>query len=84
MYRTIMVPLDGSTFGEHALPLAVSVARPGDARLHLVHSHIADGRRRDDGALDAQQQEHERAYLSAVASGADTAAAAHRRDERAA
>ena len=27
MYRSILVPLDGSDFGEHALPLALSLAR---------------------------------------------------------
>ena len=27
MYRTILVPLDGSPFAEHALPLALSIAR---------------------------------------------------------
>jgi len=32
-----MVPLDGSTFGEQALPLAVNIARRCEARLHLVN-----------------------------------------------
>jgi nucleotide-binding universal stress UspA family protein len=36
MYRTILVPLDGSTFAEHALPLALSLARRSHAELHLV------------------------------------------------
>jgi nucleotide-binding universal stress UspA family protein len=67
MYRAILVPLDGSTFGEHALPLALSVARPGGAELHLVHSHVADLLRTDGEKLDAEQQERERAYLSGVA-----------------
>jgi hypothetical protein len=30
MYRTILVPLDGSEFGEQALPLALGIARQGD------------------------------------------------------
>src|SRR6185437_8166687 len=36
MYKTILVPLDGSTFAEHALPLALSLARRSHAELHLV------------------------------------------------
>jgi hypothetical protein len=40
MYRNIMVPLDGSTVGEHALPHALRIARRGGATLHLVHVHF--------------------------------------------
>lgn len=36
MYRKVMVPLDGTTFAEHALPLALSIARHSGAELHLV------------------------------------------------
>ncbi len=36
MIRTILVPLDGSTFGEHALPVALSIARRARASLSLV------------------------------------------------
>jgi nucleotide-binding universal stress UspA family protein len=34
-----MVPLDGSAFGEHALPLAMSIARRAGASVQLVHVH---------------------------------------------
>jgi nucleotide-binding universal stress UspA family protein len=37
MYRTLMVPLDGSAFGEHALPLALMIARRSGATVNLVH-----------------------------------------------
>jgi nucleotide-binding universal stress UspA family protein len=37
MYRSVIVPLDGSSFGEHALPLAASIARRSNASLQLVH-----------------------------------------------
>lgn len=37
MYRSIMVPLDGSSFGEQALPLALSLARRAKARVELIH-----------------------------------------------
>lgn len=37
MYTAILVPLDGSTFGEAALPSAVALARKSGAELHLTH-----------------------------------------------
>lgn len=40
MFRKILVPLDGSTFGEHALPLALSVARKCEAALRLAHIRL--------------------------------------------
>lgn len=36
MYRLILVPLDGSRFGESALPLALRLSRKTGARIHLV------------------------------------------------
>jgi nucleotide-binding universal stress UspA family protein len=39
MYRSIMLPLDGSRFGEQALQLAATLARRSGARLELVHVH---------------------------------------------
>jgi nucleotide-binding universal stress UspA family protein len=36
MYRTILVPLDGSPFAEHALPVALALARRAGANLMLV------------------------------------------------
>jgi nucleotide-binding universal stress UspA family protein len=44
MFRTIMVPLDGSAFAEQALPFARTIAREVDAQLHLVR--IAPPRQR--------------------------------------
>ena len=49
MYRTILVPLDGSAFGEHALPLALGIARRSGAAVQLIHvctpphAYLADG-----------------------------------------
>jgi nucleotide-binding universal stress UspA family protein len=40
MYRSILVPLDGSPFGEQALPLAVGIARRSAAHLRVVHVHV--------------------------------------------
>jgi nucleotide-binding universal stress UspA family protein len=37
MYHSIMVPLDGSAFGEHALPLALTIARRAGGLVNLAH-----------------------------------------------
>jgi len=37
MYKTLMVPLDGSDFAEEALPMARRLAARLGARIHLVH-----------------------------------------------
>jgi nucleotide-binding universal stress UspA family protein len=72
MVRSILVPLDGSTFGEHALPLAASLARRAGATLHLVHVHqivppetIAGIAVMD--AIDVHTRQDEQAYLADVA-----------------
>lgn len=39
MFRTILVPLDGSRFAEAALPIASRLARDGSSDLHLVLAH---------------------------------------------
>lgn len=39
MYRTILLPLDGSDVAEAALPLAARIARSAHARLHLLLVH---------------------------------------------
>jgi len=37
MFHTILTPLDGSILGEHAIPLALSIARRSGASLKLLH-----------------------------------------------
>jgi nucleotide-binding universal stress UspA family protein len=39
MYRSILVPLDGSVLAEHALPLALSIARRATAALEVAYVH---------------------------------------------
>lgn len=69
MIRTILVPLDGSEFGEHALPTAASLARKAGAVLHLVHVHqpappaTAIGLEFVD-MYDLHLQQDEQAYLA--------------------
>lgn len=37
--RSIVVPVDGTTFGEHAIPVALGIAERAGAELILVHVH---------------------------------------------
>jgi nucleotide-binding universal stress UspA family protein len=74
MFRSVLVPLDRSTFAEHALPLAVTIARRAQARLDLVQVHelyaLADpaaARVPYDRAEDTEWQQQERLYLEATA-----------------
>jgi nucleotide-binding universal stress UspA family protein len=67
MYRSLLVPLDGSSFGEHALPLALAIARRAGARLEAVHVHqpvwYAEGKVPLHDAFDASRRTDEGAYL---------------------
>jgi nucleotide-binding universal stress UspA family protein len=72
MLRSILVPLDGSAFGEHALPLAASLARRAGAVLHLAHVHqiappatVAGVAVMD--SVDLHLRQDEQAYLADVA-----------------
>jgi nucleotide-binding universal stress UspA family protein len=71
MIRNVLVPLDGSTFGEHALPLAASLARRAGATLHLVHVHQVVPPATLAGvtildAIDLHLKQDEQAYLADV------------------
>src|SRR5689334_2307827 len=77
MYRTIMVPLDGSSFGEYALPLVLGIARRAGARVELVHVCAPLGPNVFGAALDApvlgearlaQLHQRARAYIDDLAS----------------
>ena len=71
MYSTIVVPLDGSPFGERALPTAVALARRSDAALELVHvrEHAArtPGAPVSDGRFDEEAEQLVRARVSSLA-----------------
>ena len=57
MQRAILVPLDGSAFGEQALPVALSIAQRAGARVRLAHVHTgADAGWPAPASLDVQDQ----------------------------
>ncbi len=69
MYRNLLVPLDGSSFAEHALPLALNIAQRAGAsvRVALVHTPAAGvyggAELAVDPSLDAQIRDSHKAYL---------------------
>ncbi len=70
MFRRILVPLDGSPQGEHALPLAAVIAEKSGATLHLVLVHEPDAYTEYGAAsfedFDEESKAKEVAYLNAV------------------
>lgn len=81
MYRSILVPLDGSPFAEQALPLALSIANHAGACLELLrvqelysdqdpHACWAPY----DPAAEAALKEREQAYLDATVKRLQTSA----------
>src|SRR5690348_12467873 len=72
MFRSILVPLDGSTFGEQALPLALNIARRSGAAIKIMHVHefLDDYYARLQPAnytLEESLRKQEKAYLEKVA-----------------
>jgi nucleotide-binding universal stress UspA family protein len=72
MFRSILVPLDGSSFGEQALPLALSIARRNGAALTLMHVHrfldVYYGELQPvSDTLEESLRKQEKAYLEHVA-----------------
>jgi nucleotide-binding universal stress UspA family protein len=76
MIRSILVPLDGSPFAEHALPAALGIARRSGAAIQLVQVHVPliyiEGIHVFEGTLDAKILGGEKAYLECVALGIET------------
>jgi nucleotide-binding universal stress UspA family protein len=74
MYRSILVPLDGSPASEHALPIACDLARRSGALLRLAHVHIVytaapiyvEGMPVIDEQMQSLGKAHERAYLERI------------------
>jgi nucleotide-binding universal stress UspA family protein len=73
MIRSILVPLDGSEFGEGALPLAMNIARHANATVHVAHVHVplatmyAETMVSMESTLDPELKEQEKAYVERIA-----------------
>lgn len=72
MSGQILVPLDGSSFGQQALPLALAVARRVQATIHLVKVHVPPPVKPScyvyfDDQADTAAHEVEEGYLRDVA-----------------
>lgn len=71
MYRKILVPLDGSTFGEHALPMALGIARAAGSSVEVIHAHaltapVTAPEVVHDMGLDSTLRDQEEKYLAGV------------------
>jgi nucleotide-binding universal stress UspA family protein len=74
MYRSILVPLDGSSLSTHALPIACDIARRSGAVLRLLHVHewvtaapiYVEGLPVIDESLRSLGKAHDLAYLEAI------------------
>jgi nucleotide-binding universal stress UspA family protein len=76
MISAILVPLDGSAFGEHALPMAIDFALRAGATLKLVHVHTtipAEGMVMMYAPMEPPARERELTYLQSVAKRVRTA-----------
>jgi nucleotide-binding universal stress UspA family protein len=72
MYRSILVPLDGSPFGEQALPMALGIAKRAGATLQVAHVYVplallyAEARPNVENTQDPRVLEQARNYLDGV------------------
>src|SRR5262245_36635614 len=72
MYRSLLVPLDGSSFAEPALPVAQAIARRAGARLHLVSvvtplaEAYVEGMYFSTADLELELSDKQKAYLDGV------------------
>jgi nucleotide-binding universal stress UspA family protein len=72
MFRTILVPLDGSAFGEHALPFACTIAQRASATLLLTQVHLPVMPLTSEVAaytveLDLEQRDNQRRHVQEIA-----------------
>lgn len=67
MFKTILVPLDGSLFAEEALGRAESMARACNATIELLRAHEPYSGDGDHGKWDNVIRHEERIYLNRVA-----------------
>lgn len=74
MFRTVLVPLDGSPFAEQALPYALGIVRRAGAELELMHVHVlyaltepACARYSFEPEIDEEHRGQEQLYLDGTA-----------------
>jgi nucleotide-binding universal stress UspA family protein len=74
MISNVLLPVDGSTFSEHALPFAAELARRTGARLHIVQVHetpiaqaYPDGMPVQDPGWDGALRARSEEYLRSLA-----------------
>lgn len=73
MLRLIVVPVDGSSFGEQAIPLAIRIAERQRAELEIVHvyealpPYLVQGAPPLDPTLDEDLRKDRQAYLDYIA-----------------
>lgn len=71
-FRSLLVPVDGGPFGEHALPAALKVARLAGAEVRVAHVYrpVQSPHRPEtlyyDSSLDAQLRRRGKAYLGGL------------------
>ncbi len=67
MFRSLLVPLDGSSFSENALPFALNIAKLAGATVRLLHVHgtlvYTTGASAVDSGGDERVWKQERTYL---------------------
>jgi nucleotide-binding universal stress UspA family protein len=74
MYRRLLVPLDGSAFAEHAIPLAISIAKRAGAEIEILHVHSPLAAIYGEGpvipidSLESVHRKHKEQYLDQVIS----------------
>jgi nucleotide-binding universal stress UspA family protein len=72
MFRSILVPLDGSPVAEHALPWALSIAQQDGAALHVARVHLpptpimVGSELASDVVLDDTIRKADREYLEGI------------------
>jgi nucleotide-binding universal stress UspA family protein len=77
MYRSLIVPVDGSNRSHAALPVAATLAKASGATLDLVRVHLHERPDLDhDPSWDEMFREGERGYLDALARAYESVAGA--------
>lgn len=83
MFRSILVPIDGSSFSEHALPYALALGEALDAPVHVALVHVPDTFNNGSETmlphsenLDFELKDKEQEYLTALQDRLHTASRA--------